>query len=84
MKILVTLIGAIILALTSLPVAAQSAKALLKSGEGKDVGSAEFTQTPAGRGNQAGGKGITGGRTRFPCAWRRKMRASVHFGGRSL
>ena len=48
MKIPVTLIGAIILTLTSLPVAAQSAKALLKSAEGKDVGSAELTQTPAG------------------------------------
>jgi hypothetical protein len=41
MKIPVTLIGAIILTLTSLPVAAQSAKALLKSAEGKDVGSAD-------------------------------------------
>ena len=65
MKILVTLIGAIILALTSLPVAAQSAKALLKSGEGKDVGSAEFTQTPAGVVIRLAVKGLPAGEHAF-------------------
>ncbi|MFY9785241.1 MAG: superoxide dismutase family protein [Pseudolabrys sp.] len=65
MKILVTLIGAIILALTSLPVAAQSAKALLKSGEGKDVGSAELTQTPAGVVIRLAVKGLPAGEHAF-------------------
>jgi Cu-Zn family superoxide dismutase len=36
------------LALISLPAAAQSAKAALKSAEGKDVGTIEATQTPGG------------------------------------
>jgi len=48
MKIMITLTTGVILTLTSLPVAAQRAAALLKSAEGKDVGSAELTQTPAG------------------------------------
>jgi Cu-Zn family superoxide dismutase len=37
-----------ILTLTSLPAAAQSAKATLKNAEGKDVGTAELTQTAHG------------------------------------
>ena len=37
-----------LLALTSLPAAAQSAKATLKNAEGKDVGTAALTQTPHG------------------------------------
>jgi Cu-Zn family superoxide dismutase len=65
MKILVTLIGAIIMALTSQPVAAQSAKALLKSGEGKDVGSAELTQTPAGVVIRLAVKGLPAGEHAF-------------------
>ena len=36
------------LAFSSLPAAAQSAKAALKSADGKDVGSIEATQTPVG------------------------------------
>jgi Cu-Zn family superoxide dismutase len=34
--------------MTTLPAAAQSARAALKNAEGKDVGSADLTQTPAG------------------------------------
>lgn len=37
-----------LLAFSSLPAAAQSAKAVLKNAEGKDVGSADLTQTPHG------------------------------------
>jgi Cu-Zn family superoxide dismutase len=40
--------AAIVCALTSLPAAAQSANALLKNGEGKEVGAAKLTETPHG------------------------------------
>jgi len=49
MKALSTvLVTATLLALAAFPAAAQSAKATLKNAEGKDVGSAALTQTPAG------------------------------------
>jgi Cu-Zn family superoxide dismutase len=49
MKALCTLTAsASLLALAALPAAAQSAKATLKNAEGKQVGSAALTQTPAG------------------------------------
>ncbi len=48
MKILgIVTVGAL-LTLISLPAVAQNAKANLKNAEGKDVGTAELTQTPAG------------------------------------
>jgi Cu-Zn family superoxide dismutase len=40
--------AAALLAFATLPAAAQSAKATLKNAEGKEVGSAALTQTPAG------------------------------------
>jgi Cu-Zn family superoxide dismutase len=40
--------AAIMFAISSLPVAAQTAKAALKNAEGKDVGAVTLTQTPAG------------------------------------
>ena len=40
--------GAILFAVSSLPAAAQSASAALKNAEGKEVGSANLTQTPHG------------------------------------
>jgi Cu-Zn family superoxide dismutase len=49
MKALCTLTAsASLLALAALPAAAQSAKATLKNAEGKEVGRAALTQTPAG------------------------------------
>ena len=48
MKILGITTALALLVLTSLPAAAQSAKAALKNADGKDVGTAELTQTPAG------------------------------------
>jgi Cu-Zn family superoxide dismutase len=49
MKALYTLAtSASLLALAALPAAAQTAKATLKNAEGKEVGSAALTQTPAG------------------------------------
>jgi superoxide dismutase, Cu-Zn family len=49
MKALSTvLVTATLLALAAVPAAAQSAKATLKNAEGKDVGTAALTQTPAG------------------------------------
>jgi Cu-Zn family superoxide dismutase len=48
MKILHIAIALALLAFTSLPAAAQSAKATLKNADGKEVGTAELTQTPAG------------------------------------
>jgi len=49
MKVLCTLAAsASLLALATLSAAAQSAKATLKNAEGKDVGSAALTETPAG------------------------------------
>jgi len=38
--------AAILFAISSLPAAAQTAKAALKSADGKDAGSATLTQTP--------------------------------------
>ena len=40
--------GAILFAISSLPAAAQTASAALKSADGKEVGSANLTQTPHG------------------------------------
>jgi len=40
--------AALVLAATALPAAAQTAKATLKTADGKDAGSASLTQTPAG------------------------------------
>jgi Cu-Zn family superoxide dismutase len=48
MKIPVTLITAVTLALTSLPASAQTASAKLRDANGKDVGTAQLTQTPSG------------------------------------
>jgi Cu-Zn family superoxide dismutase len=49
MKALSTVVvTASLLALATVPAAAQSAKATLKNAEGKDVGTAALTQTPAG------------------------------------
>jgi Cu-Zn family superoxide dismutase len=48
MKILGAVSAIAMLALASLPAAAQSAKSSLKNAEGKDVGTAELTQTPSG------------------------------------
>src|SRR5262245_40668509 len=49
MKALGTLaVSAALLALAAIPAAAQSAKATLKNADGKEVGSAALTQTPAG------------------------------------
>jgi Cu-Zn family superoxide dismutase len=49
MKVLCTLAAvASLLALAGLPAAAQSAKATLKNTEGKQIGSATLSQTPAG------------------------------------
>jgi Cu-Zn family superoxide dismutase len=48
MRIQGIIIAIALLALTSLPAAAQSAKATLKNAEGKDVGTAALTQTPHG------------------------------------
>jgi len=41
-------LAALILAATALPASAQSAKATLKTADGKDAGSATLTQTPSG------------------------------------
>jgi superoxide dismutase, Cu-Zn family len=65
MKVLVISTAAIMLALTSLPAAAQSAKAALKSADGKDVGSAELTQTPAGVLIKLSVKGLPAGEHAF-------------------
>jgi Cu-Zn family superoxide dismutase len=66
MKVLGTLTAALsILALTSLPVAAQNAKAVLKSADGKDIGSAELTQTPAGVLIKLSVKGLPAGEHAF-------------------
>lgn len=65
MKVLVTSTAAIMLALTSLPAAAPSAKAALKSADGKDVGSADLTQTPAGVLIKLSVKGLPAGEHAF-------------------
>jgi superoxide dismutase, Cu-Zn family len=66
MKVLGALIAAVsISTLTSLPVAAQSAKAALKNADGKDVGSAELTQTPAGVLIKLSVKGLPAGEHAF-------------------
>jgi superoxide dismutase, Cu-Zn family len=65
MKVLVISTAAIMLALTSLPAAAQSAQAALKSADGKDVGSAELTQTPAGVLIKLSVKGLPAGEHAF-------------------
>lgn len=48
MKSIVAVVFAFILAAVAGPTAAQSAKATFKSADGKDVGTAELVQTPAG------------------------------------
>jgi Cu-Zn family superoxide dismutase len=48
MKMPVTLIAAVILALTSLPATAQTGSAAFKNADGKDVGSAQLMQSPSG------------------------------------
>lgn len=65
MKVLGALTALLILALTSLPVAAQSAKAVLKSADGNDVGSAELTQTPSGVLIKLVAKGLPAGEHAF-------------------
>jgi Cu-Zn family superoxide dismutase len=64
-KVLVTSTAAIMLALTSLPAAAQRAQAALKSADGKNVGSAELTQTPAGVLIKLSVKGLPAGEHAF-------------------
>jgi Cu-Zn family superoxide dismutase len=65
MKIPVTLIAAVILALTSLPAVAQTASAALKSADGKDVGTAQLTQTPSGVLINLSVKGLPAGERAF-------------------
>jgi superoxide dismutase, Cu-Zn family len=66
MKALCTLAAsASLLALATLPAAAQSAKATLKNAEGKEVGSAALTQTPAGVLIRLSIKGLPAGERAF-------------------
>jgi superoxide dismutase, Cu-Zn family len=66
MKALCTLAAsASLLALATLPAAAQSAKATLKNAEGKEVGSAALTQTPAGVLIRLSLKGLPAGERAF-------------------
>jgi superoxide dismutase, Cu-Zn family len=66
MKALCTLAAsASLLALATLPAAAQSAKATLKNAEGKEVGSAALTQTPAGVLIRLSVKGLPAGERAF-------------------
>ena len=66
MKALCTLTAsASLLALAALPAAAQSAKATLKNAEGKEVGSAALTQTPAGVLIRLSIKGLPAGERAF-------------------
>lgn len=48
MKSIVAVLAALIVAAAAWPAAAQTAKAAFKSADGKDVGTAELVQTPAG------------------------------------
>jgi superoxide dismutase, Cu-Zn family len=48
MTSIVAVVFALIVAAAALPAAAQTAKAAFKSADGKDVGTAELVQTPAG------------------------------------
>ena len=48
MKSIVAVVFALIVAAAALPAAAQTAKAAFKSADGKDVGTADLVQTPAG------------------------------------
>ncbi len=57
--------AAAILLFGALPAAAQSAKAALKSADGKDVGAAELTQTPAGVLVKIAVKGLPAGEHAF-------------------
>jgi Cu-Zn family superoxide dismutase len=54
-----------LLVLATLPASAQNAKATLKNAQGKDVGSAALTQTPAGVLVRLSLKGIPGGEHAF-------------------
>jgi Cu-Zn family superoxide dismutase len=66
MKALGTLAAAAaLLALAALPAAAQDAKATLKNAEGKEVGSAALTQTPAGVLIRLSVKGLPAGERAF-------------------
>lgn len=66
MKVLGTLTAAVsFLALISLPAVAQTAKAALKSADGKDAGSAELTQTPSGVLIKLSVKGLPAGEHAF-------------------
>jgi Cu-Zn family superoxide dismutase len=66
MKALCTLTAsASLLALATLPAAAQTAKATLKNAEGKAVGSAALTQTPAGVLIRLSVKGLPAGERAF-------------------
>ena len=66
MKALCTLAAsASLLALATFPAAAQSAKATLKNAEGKEVGSAALTQTPAGVLIRLSIKGLPAGERAF-------------------
>ena len=76
--------SASLLVLATFSATAQNAKATLKNADGKDVGSAALTQTPAGVLDQALAQGRAGGGARFPYPWRGEMRAAVHECWRSL
>jgi Cu-Zn family superoxide dismutase len=66
MKAVGTLVAsAALLALATLPAAAQGAKATLKNAEGKEVGSATLTQTPAGVLVRLSVKGLPAGERAF-------------------
>jgi Cu-Zn family superoxide dismutase len=66
MKVLCTLAAsASLLALATLSAAAQTAKATLKNAEGKEVGSAALTQTPAGVLISLSVKGLPAGERAF-------------------
>lgn len=66
MKALGTLaVSAALLGLAAIPAAAQSAKATLKNAEGKEVGSAALTQTPAGVLIKLSVKGLPAGEHAF-------------------
>jgi len=60
---IITIIAAAasLLVLTAVPVSAQTAKATLKSVDGKDVGAVELTQTPAGVLLKVSAKGLPPG-----------------------
>jgi Cu-Zn family superoxide dismutase len=66
MKVLYTLaVSASLMAMATLPAGAQTAQASLKNAEGKDVGSAALTQTPAGVLIRLSVKGLPAGEHAF-------------------